>query len=316
MVAGPGVPRAILSRRASSAPPAEEKLAMNLSAKFSLMLILVFAVTMLVAGRLGYDFLQKAARDDVLGHAQLMINSAAATRTYTEKQVAPLFGRGSTFRPQSVPFYAATQTYAYFSADYPEYRYKEAALNPTNPQDRAEDWEADVVEYFRDNPAKTEFSGERRSVTGRALYYAHPIVAEAACMECHGTAAAAPPELVRLYGPDNGFGWKLGEIVGAQIVTVPMSVPLAIADTAFRGMLIYFAGVAALTLVTLNVALNIIVIRPLARAAATADEISKGNVSVAELPVRGKDEIAVFEAAFNRMQRSLVRALELLERQN
>jgi protein-histidine pros-kinase len=122
--------------------------------------------------------------------------------------------------------------------------------------------------------------------------------------------------LVRLYGPDNGFGWKLGEIVGAQIVTVPMSVPLAIADTAFRGMLIYFAGVAALTLVTLNVALNIIVIRPLARAAATADEISKGNVSVAELPVRGKDEIAVFEAAFNRMQRSLVRALELLERQN
>ena len=34
-------------------------------------------------------------------------------------------------------------------ADHPDYTYKEAALNPTNPADRALDWEADFINNFR-----------------------------------------------------------------------------------------------------------------------------------------------------------------------
>jgi hypothetical protein len=51
---------------------------------------------------------------------------------------------GSEFFPQSIPFYASTENFNYFRGQYPEYSYKEAALNPTNPRDRTVDWEADV----------------------------------------------------------------------------------------------------------------------------------------------------------------------------
>ena len=120
--------------------------------------------------------------------------------------------------------------------------------------------------------------------------------------------------MLKLYGRDNGFGWKLGEIIGAQIVSVPMSVPLSSADASFRTLLTSLVGVALFTLVALNLLLLVVVIRPVGRAAAAADEISKGNLNVPELPVSGKDEIAVFLGAFNRMYRSLLRAMKLLER--
>jgi HAMP domain-containing protein len=289
---------------------------MNLFVKFSLVFVLVFTLALLIAGKLCHDFLRQGARDQVLAQAKLMIQSAAATRTYTEKQIQPLLGvhRSTEFHPQWVPFYAAAETFKYLRIDYPDYAYKEAALNPTNPRDRAVEWEADVINYFRDHPEQTEFSGERDAMLGRSLYFAHPVVAETGCLACHSTAAVAPPAMVRLYGQDNGFGWKLNEIVGAQIVSVPMSVPLGIADSAFRSLLGSFVGVGILTLIALNLVLAIIVIRPVSRAAASADEISKGNVDVPELPVRGKDEIAIFAEAFNRMHRSLARAMHLLER--
>jgi protein-histidine pros-kinase len=280
---------------------------MNLLSKFSLLILAVLSIGLLAGGKIWHDVLQSDARQQVLGQAQLMIKSATAMRTYTEKQIQPVVGvrRDSEFHPQWVPFYAATQIFKYISADYPDYTYKEAALNPMNQRDRAVDWEADIINYFRDNPGKTELTGERNSATGRSMYYAHPIVAEAGCLECHSSVAAAPPKMVSFYGTSNGFGWKLNEVVGAQIVSVPMSVPLGIADTSFRAWLSSVAGLALLTLVTLGIALTFWVSRPLSRVADAAAEIGQGNARAAQLSARGEDEIAHLEKAFNRMQRRL-----------
>ncbi len=100
----------------------------------------------------------------------------------------------------------------------------------------------------------------------------------------------------------------------AQIVSVPVSVPVAMADRAFRQFVTSLIAVAAVTLVLLDLVLYLAVIRPVSRFAALADEISKGNMDVPELPVKGSDEISVLAAAFNRMQRSLATAMKLLEK--
>ena len=64
-----------------------------------------------------------------------------------------------------------------------------------------------------------------------------------------------------------------------------------------------------------DVALHFFVVKPVARLSATADEISRGNLEVSELPVRGGDEISVLASSFNRMYVSLRKALRLLEDQ-
>ncbi|MEY2604156.1 MAG: hypothetical protein QOH31_1947 [Verrucomicrobiota bacterium] len=160
------------------------------------------------------------------------------------------------FHPQSIPFFAATEAFNYFRQTHPDYTYKEAALNPTNLRDRTVDWEADVVSIFRKNPAKTEFIGNRETPSGASLFVSAPIkVDDKSCLECHSTPDKAPAEMVKLYGSVNGFGWKEGDIVGAQIVSVPATVSEKIADNAFRSILAWLIGIAALIFVLVNAAL-------------------------------------------------------------
>ena len=74
-----------------------------------------------------------------------------------------------------MPAYAATEQFNDLRKKYPDYSYKEATLNPTNPRDRATDWEADIVNQFRNGQGKGELIGERDTPTGRSLYLARPI---------------------------------------------------------------------------------------------------------------------------------------------
>jgi HAMP domain-containing protein len=292
---------------------------MRLLVKFNLILILVFGSGMAAAAYFARDFLEQTAHEQVLQQARLMMGSASAMRTYTSKQVGPLLQQHqtqvNTFLAQTVPAYAATEAFNYLHADYPDYMYKEATLNPTNLRDRAVDWESDVIQIFRTHPEQKEFSGERDTPSGRALFLAKPIVAGGPCLECHNTWRQAPVALVRIYGKNNGFDWKIGDTVGAQIISVPMSVPLGIADRAFRSLMFSLVGVSLATLLLLDLAIVLIVIRPVTRLSKAADQISKGDLSVPELEVKGADEISQLAQSFNRMYLSLVKAIRMLESQ-
>ena len=292
---------------------------MKLLVKFSLVFILVFGLCIAAASWICKDFLESNARAQVRREAELMMESALAVRAYTVDQIRPileaLHRRDKVFSPQTVPGYAATETLNFIHTKWPDYTYKEATLNPTNPRDRAVEWESDLVSKFRNDPTAKELTGVRQTAAGgESLFVAHPIRPNQACLECHSTAAAAPAGMVRLYGPNNGFNWKVGEVVGAQIVSVPLSVPKALADAAYRKLMLSLVGVAVLTLIALNLALTFTVIRPVTRLAHAADEISKGNLDVPELPAGGSDEIGMLAAAFNRMHRSLAKAMKMLDK--
>lgn len=289
---------------------------MKLVAKFTLVFVIVFGIGFAAAAWLAHSFLQKNATDEVIQNAHLMMETALSMRSYTTKQINPLLTQQNFqhyFYPQTVPAYAATESFNYLRAKYPEYSYKEATLNPTNPRDRPADWEADVIRIFRDNPDKKSLVGSRDTIAGTSWYLAQPIVAGEPCMECHSTAAAAPPAMVAIYGSENGFGWKLHEVVGAQIVSVPASLPIRIAASAFHNLLTDMCLVALVTLIAVDLALILIVVRPVSKLSDMADRISKGELDAPELPVHGKDEIAVLAGSFDRMRISMAKAMKMLE---
>ena len=292
---------------------------MKLLPKFTLIFALVFGAGMAVAGVFAWRFLEDNARDQVLGQARLMMQAALAMRAYTNRNIKPLLDtpevRRREFHPETVPSFAATENFNSLRKQYPDYFYKEATLNPTNLRDRAVDWEADVINTFRNNPSEKEVVGERDTPGGKSLFLARPLSAPPACLECHSVPSAAPPSMIRIYGRNNGFGWKPNEVVGAQIVSVPESVSFAMAKRAFGSLFLYLGLVALVTLVLIDVALHFFVVRPVARLSSTADEISRGNLEVGELPVKGSDEISILASSFNRMYLSLRKALRLLEDQ-
>ena len=197
---------------------------MGLRFKFNLVLIIATAVGLGISGMVSYQILQDNARKEVLEMARLMMESAVAVRSYTVKEIRPLLKvqQRRNFISQTVPAYAAGRYIRELQKTHEEYSYKEATLNPTNPADRATQWEADLVEWFRNHEEGEELIGERDTPTGRQLYLSRPItIKNPDCLLCHSTPAEAPATLIETYGSSNGFGWKLNETVGAQIVSVP-----------------------------------------------------------------------------------------------
>jgi HAMP domain-containing protein len=290
---------------------------MKLLAKFNLILVVIFGAAGLLIAQFAYSFLIRNARREVLAQAELMVAGTRAVRDYTADDLSPLLQQNPRhkvrFLAETIPFFAATTTFNMVRKSYPEYSYKEATLNPTNLEDRASDWEADVIHELRDHPEQQEVVGERDTPSGQALYLAHPIKVDPACLECHSVPSAAPHAMLAVYGSANGFGWKPNEIVGAQIISVPMSVPVAIANQAFRSLVVALLLTLLLAILALDAGVYWLVIRPLRIVSESGDRISKGDKNVPPLVVSGKDEIASVIASFNRMRVSLTKALAMLE---
>jgi protein-histidine pros-kinase len=268
------------------------------------------------SGYITRDLLQDNAKEEVLNNARLMMEKALAVRAYTSSQISKLLQTQLKyeFLPQSVPSYSATEVLGSLQSKYPDFAYKEATLNPTNPRDRAAGWEVDVVQRFRTNSELKESQGVRDTAAGPALWIARPLrIVNPACLECHSSVDAAPKTLVDRYGPANGFGWQLNEVVGAQVVTVPMAIPVARAERSFRVFMAAQVGVFVAVGIVLNLMIWLVITRPVLKLAAIADRVSQGDMEAPEFGAGRKDEIGILASAFSRMRASVVQAMKMLE---
>jgi len=290
---------------------------MNLLTKFNLVCVSVFAIALVAAGVVSYTVLQNNARGEVTRQARLMMETALASRDYTSRNVKPLLNDklAERFLPETVPAFAATQSMQYLQKNYPDFSYKEATLNPTNRRDLAKGYEVNVVKAFRRDAKAREILGIRDTPRGQFIYLSRPIrITDSQCLACHSTPKVAPASMLKKYGDKHGFGWKLNEVVGAQIVSVPTHLPYRLAGRTFHTLMLALLSVFVVTLLIINVMLRRLVIAPVTHLSQVADDISMGRLESADLPVKGEDEIATLTGSFNRMQRSLQQALKLLER--
>jgi HAMP domain-containing protein len=105
----------------------------------------------------------------------------------------------------------------------------------------------------------------------------------------------------------------LHETIGAQIVTIPMALPLALAHRAYVSFLVILLAVFAVVLVVLNLLLHYLVINPVIRVSRMAEAVSLGETDVETYVKPGKDEISSLSVSFDRMRQSLDHAMQMLK---
>jgi protein-histidine pros-kinase len=289
---------------------------MSLRLKFNVVMIAAFVVGLTLAAVFINSLTQMIARQAVLSEAATMMAEVNATIHYTDSRVAPLLERSMNvqFLPEGVPFFAAQQTFGSLARQRPDYTFVQPADNPTNPSDRPAPWEEEIIQALRVQPTLTMLTTERQTSAGAVLSLSQPVrVEDKDCLVCHSTPKAAPPSMIDVYGSTNGFGWKLGDTVGAQIVSVPEQVAMTRARTSLIRVMSALAVVFAVMLVLLNILLHVFIIAPVRRISRMADEVSLGNLAVPEFGHISHDEIGSLAQAFNRMRRSLLAAVRLLE---
>ena len=289
---------------------------LGLRIKFNLAILAAFAVGFLIAAvGLRGTFID-SAREQVLQNARIMITTANAIRKYTAQDIGRLLPmeRDGKFVAETVPAYAAQKNFKDVQAEFAGYSYREPTLNPTNLSNRAQTWEADIIQLFRNDATKPELIVERDTPTGPTLNLARPItIRDAACLQCHSTPAAAPAALTKTYGTVNGFGWKLNETIGAQLLSLPMALPLQAAHDAYVKFLLILVAIFVVVLGVLNALLHYLVLAPVARVTAMADAVSLGNEDVEQYVKPGSDEISSLSISFNRMRESLKHAMEMIK---
>jgi protein-histidine pros-kinase len=279
----------------------------------------IFITAMGVSGMYAQHRLYQDAYGAAREQGGLMMEAALAVRGYTIKHIKPVLDPilGQTFLPQTVPAFAATETISTLTQHYPQYTYRESVLNPTNPRDLARDWERKIIDGYRSKELTGEQTGQIETAQGRILYVARPIqIANPACLACHTSPESSPASLVEKYGSKGGFGWTLNEIVGAQIVTVPMQVLLSQADAALQTLLLALVLFLIVVFVVVNLMLTFLVIRPVREVSQVSEFISRGEFDTPEFAETGGDEVSDLKRAFNRMRRSLEIARTLLSKQD
>lgn len=288
---------------------------MGIRRRVNATLIVTFLLGLFASCGIAYFAEFQHAHEEVMLRARLLLDSARAVRSYIGESVQPLLvpPKVTGFVMQSTPAFGARETFDRFRKSFPDYSYREAALNPTNTANRALSWETDIIRRFAQDNALGEQVGEHREGSESFLYIAEPIrITDRGCLACHSTPAAAPPGLVAQYGAGGGFGWQLGEVVGTQIVSVPMRVATDRAKESFFLFTLLLAGIFSAMLVAVNFVVQRHVVRPLQSFSEAADRMSRGEAGAAELadaqPVR---EIGMLAQSINRLHRSFRTALML-----
>lgn len=289
---------------------------MGLRAKFNTILLLALILGLAASSAIFWQVAENNAREQLHSQIAVLRAQALAIRRYTSEEIKPLLAEMSNlqFLPQTVPSFSAQTAFSNFRDQFPDFSYKEAALNPTNLADKAVDWEVELIEKLRAEPNLKELTTVRSTPNGEQYTVAFPLqVNSDDCLSCHSTPEKAPRSMVALYGDKNGFGWKKGEIVGAQIFSVPLNTALQQIWDNLIILVSSVGGIYLLLLVLLNIVLGRLVISPVTQMSEIAQAVSMGDTSQPEFTSESADEIGTLSRSFNRMRRSLDNALKMLE---
>ena len=196
----------------------------------------VMCALVLTLAVLGYSYAQvrherdQTAERETTTRAQMLLSTMNSVRKYTTEHVRPAIDAAQGDKPElmkeTIPAFSARQVFENFrkDKDYATFAYKEASLNPTNPNDRADEFEENILSAYRNGEATGDVQGVKETSSGRVYYIARPMaITDQRCLECHTTPEMAPPKQVEMYGREGGYGWKMNEVIAAQMVYVPVS---------------------------------------------------------------------------------------------
>ncbi|MBI5026453.1 MAG: DUF3365 domain-containing protein [Nitrospirae bacterium] len=290
---------------------------LRLRARFTVILLIVFAISLPIMTFSSYYILKANAIREILEEANIFLVTMESARAYVGKTLRPkLFkelpgrfiveGMSSTF--------VATNIANRMNEKLPNYYFKEATLNPLNPKNKVDAFEEEMVKKFRDGTLEKEWRGFKSTPDGEFYVIMRPVVVnDFDCLRCHSNPDIAPPEQREKYGTTNGYGWKMNEIVAVNTIIVPAEVPIKNAKKALILFTSLYGGFFLFLLIIINRVIKGSIISPIERFVIAAEEISRGRMDK-EFDVKSNDEVRTLADAFTRLKLSLAKAMDILKK--
>jgi hypothetical protein len=221
----------------------------NLRTKFFLWSTAVLIVFGLLVAMLYYRHLKRTVMAESLQKSELILSEVEAIRAYVKDELRPLMqslhSRDTFIIEAMSTTYISRRIMERFGERMPGFVYRRVSVNPHNPQNLADEFEEEMIDWFEAAPERRFWQGVVQKGEESFFISMVPDYFEQSCILCHGDPAAAPRTLVETYGNDGGFRFKAGDLAGLNSVAVPVSDPFQKIRRFSVGL---FAGTVAGTL--------------------------------------------------------------------
>ncbi len=272
-------------------------------------IILLFCsvVSILIYYQLRSSMTQRIHRE-----TEIFVATADATRTYVKDVLRPRVGgivTEQSFIPEAMSTtYVGREIMTRLRDRFPDFAYKRAAGNAMNPVNQADEFEQEMLDWFNSHAERREWHGVIQK-GGRSFYTRlRAILAEKECLACHGRPADAPKELKEIYGVSEGYGYRVGDVVAADTIYIPVDASfIQIKETAWMVFilaicsLLFFVGLFLLLF-------DRTVVHELKGVLSTFRGISTGQTPTFEdIPPAAADEFEQIKGAFEQVAEDLKR---------
>jgi methyl-accepting chemotaxis protein PixJ len=280
---------------------------MSLKIKFTVAVLSCLIIIMGLGGLKFNSLQKKLIEKEAQNRSEIVLNFAEASRDYVQKSLQPEVEKVTDkmiFEAMS-PVHVTRSIFENFNEKMPEYSYKQSSTNPLNQANKANKFEEQIIKQFKDNPNLEKLTGYTKRNNQDNYYVALPSVVEDSCLKCHGSPAAAPPEITKTYGTNSGFDWAVGDINSATMVYIPTKDIQASLALANNNIWLIFITIALLVGAMIYISFNQLIGIRLHRIATVIRRKASDPLLDIKVLDNNKDELGTVAIAFNIMSTSL-----------
>ena len=277
----------------------------SIGTRFSLVVgVFALAFSSLVFYR-AWSATRQRVEESTAAQAELALEFDLAIRQYAAESIRPAMakrvGEDEFVVEAMSTSFIARQVFEKVHEKFPDYVIKFSSDNPRNPNNLAGVEEQTLLEYFRNNPDETRWTGPIRMKGSEYLAHVSAMRTVQACLQCHGRPDDCPRSLIERYGEEAGFYREVGDVAGMDMIAVPVDALNGALRKEAAGTVLVTCLWLLVLFGTILVAFRLIVSGRLAAIAChfktAADQAE--DVPLAEIQAHGNDEISVLAQSFN-----------------
>ncbi len=287
---------------------------MSIRVRFIVIIGILSLVASVVLAYASYQFSLKNAMADAKKQGAIVFNMIHSSRMYFKKNQRPLVTElveEDRFFPEIMSGFVMTRgVWEIFEKRFPEYKFKQATLDPLYPPNKADVDETKLIAQF-DADRKVKNREGTITKNGKQFYYfAKPVLVGDKCLRCHGNPEDAPKDQIEIYGTESGYDWHKGQVISTAIVYVPLETAIVAAKKAATKLFAMGTAGIVLLMAVIWFFLSNGIVTPLARLEKKTRQISLGKELDEDIGVNSKDEIGDLAKAIDRLRISTAKLLK------
>ncbi|WP_432821810.1 c-type heme family protein [Trichloromonas sp.] len=240
--------------------------------------------------------------EEAVEKARIIASTAIRSRQYVSSQLQAGGVELTRERYGLIPQVVSTRLGGLVAEDL-GYSIRQISERYRNPKNAPDPSESVMLQQFYQDPSLEETYRVTYLDEEPIFRYLHPFIVEQSCLPCHDVPAEAPAFIHEMF-PDKteqSFHYRIGEVIGAVSVSIPMGKLQAQIQKKVRTDLLYSGGVLLALVCCLGLLIRVAVTAPLARLGLVIRDIVRTGRFEKPIPRRGRDEIGTLIDGFNDM---------------